>query len=109
VVIRNKIVDTYIGISYADDPQKAVEVIRQVLADEEEVAKTPQPLVGIDDFADSSINIGMRYWVPTIKYFETKYRINMSIHLALQQAAITIPFPQRDVHLITNEMGKIVS
>jgi len=99
----NKIVETSVGISYADDPQKAVEVIRQLLADENEVAKTPQPLVGIDDFADSSINIGMRYWVPTIKYFEIKYRINMAIHLALQQAAITIPFPQRDVHLITTE------
>lgn len=96
----NRIVETSVGISYENDPQKAVAIIRQVMADDKEVAGQPPPQVGIDSFADSAISIGMRYWVPTTKFFETKYRVNMAIHSALKDGNITIPFPQRDVHLI---------
>lgn len=96
----NRIVETSVGISYGNDPQKAVTIIRQVLANEKDVASQPQPQIGIDAFADSAISIGLRYWVPTIRFFETKFRVNMAIHTALQEGDINIPFPQRDVHLI---------
>lgn len=62
-----------------------------------------KPLVGIEDFADSSINIGIRFWVPTSHYFETRYRANAAIYDALQAANITIPFPQREVRILGEE------
>jgi len=96
----NRIVETSVGISYGDDPMKAVDLIREALANDQDVASQPHPQVGIDTFADSAISIGMRYWVPTVKFFETKYRVNMAIYKALEGGNITIPFPQRDVHLI---------
>ncbi len=96
----NKIVETSVGISYSDDPKKAVRVVEEVLKASVNVIQEPPPLVGVAEFADSAINIGMRYWVPTKKYFQISYRMNLAIHSALEEAGISIPFPQRDVHLI---------
>lgn len=96
----NKVVEAKIGISYHDDPQKAVEAIRSALAKFPQVASDPSPLVGIEEFADSAINIGLRYWVPTKQYFHTLYEVNLSVYQALTASRITIPFPQRDIHMI---------
>jgi small conductance mechanosensitive channel len=95
----NQIVESSVGISYGDDPEKAITIIRQVLANTGEVASEPPPQVGIAEFGDSSINIGLRYWIPTRKYFHLRYRINSAIFKGLGAANITIPFPQRDVHI----------
>lgn len=95
----NKIVEGTVGISYQDDPEKAAKVIQKALSSIDDICSEPPPQVGIEAFGDSSINLGMRYWVPTKKYFQTSYRGNMVVHKALQEANITIPFPQRDVHI----------
>jgi small conductance mechanosensitive channel len=95
----SKIVEGTVGISYQDDPEKAIEVIQEALKGLEGICNEPPPQVGIEAFGESSIDLGMRYWVPTKKYFQTLYRGNMAVHKALQEAGITIPFPQRDVHL----------
>ena len=54
-------------------------------------------------FGDSAIEIGLRYWVPTRHYFQTLYRVNLAVHRALRAAGVTIPFPQRDIHLVRRE------
>jgi len=95
----NKIVEGRVGISYHDDPENATEVIQKALASIDDICSEPPPQVGIEAFGDSSINLGMRYWVPTKKYFQTLHRGNMVVHKALQDAGITIPFPQRDVRI----------
>jgi small conductance mechanosensitive channel len=41
----------------------------------------------------------MRYWVPTKHYFQTLYQANLAVYNALEQAGITVPFPQRDIHM----------
>lgn len=97
---ENRIIETTVGISYGDDPERAIATLQQVLATFTEVCREPAPQVGIEAFADSSINIGLRCWVPTKQYYQTLYRVNLAIHKALAEAGITIPFPQRDVHLI---------
>jgi len=96
----NKIVETTVGISYDDDPDKAISVLKEVLADIPEISLEPPPQIGIAEFADSAINIGLRYWVPTKKYFQIQYQVNQTIHRSLATAGIHIPFPQRDVHLV---------
>jgi small conductance mechanosensitive channel len=97
---ENKVVEATVGIAYHEEPQKAIEAIEELLTQHADVCKTPPPQIGIEAFADSSINIGYRYWVPTKKYFQTMYQINLSVHQALTDAGITIPFPQRDVHMV---------
>lgn len=96
----NKIVEATVGISYQDDPERAVAVLHRALEQFEEVSRDPAPQIGIEAFADSSINIGLRYWVPTQKYYGLMYRVNLAIHKALGEAGITIPYPQRDVRLV---------
>lgn len=97
---ENRIIEASVGISYGEDPERAVGILQQVLAGFEEVRKEPSPQVGIEEFADSSINIGMRYWVPSKQYYQTLYKVNLGVHKALAEADINIPFPQRDVHFI---------
>jgi len=98
---ENKIVESVIGISYESDPEKAVEQIRQILGKFEDVQQKPRPQVGIQEFANSSINIGYRYWVPTVKYFQVSYKVNSAVYKALKEAGINIPFPQMDLHIIS--------
>lgn len=99
----NRIVEGSVGISYGDDPEEAVMIIQSALTEIEDICPEPTPQVGIAAFGESSIDLGMRYWVPTKKYFQTLYRGNMAVHKALAEAGITIPFPQRDVHITRNE------
>ena len=97
---KHLVVETSIGISYASDPDRAIELVQQALAENEAVADNPEPQVGIRKFADSAIEIGLRYWVPTRNYYRVQYQVNRTIFGSFQQAGIIIPFPQRDVHLI---------
>jgi len=100
---NNRIVESSVGISYQDDPEKAIEVIREALSKINDICSEPPPQIGIEAFGESSIDLGMRYWVPTKKYFQTLYRGNLVVHKALKEAQITIPFPQRDVNLTRSE------
>ena len=95
------IVEAVIGISYDSDPDRAIETIKKTLGQFEEIRKDPSPQVGIQTFADSSVNISFRYWVPTLKYFQTLYAVNLAVYKALQTADIKIPFPQRDVRIVS--------
>jgi len=94
-----KIVESSVGISYHNQPEQAIEVIVSALKGFEEITSTPMPQVGIEAFADSSINIAYRYWIPTDRYFEIQYQVNLAVLNALKEAKIEIPFPQREVIL----------
>jgi small conductance mechanosensitive channel len=102
---ENKVVETSIGISYDDDAQKAIDTIQKALQGIPAIVAEPAPQIGIEEFADSSVNIGMRYWVPTKQYFQTLYQTNQAVYIALQQAGITIPFPQRDIHMLSGNQS----
>jgi small conductance mechanosensitive channel len=95
-----KVVDAVVGIDYAADPEQAIACISAAIQKVENIAAGRKPDVGIDEFADSSINIGYRVWVPTQSYHKIRYKINLAIYHALKDSKINIPFPQRDVHLI---------
>ena len=92
-----------IGIAYNSDPDKSIEVIKEALESTDKVSKERAPLVGIEDFGDSCIKIGIRFWAPTAHYFETRYRANVVIFHALKTAGIAIPFPQREIRILNEE------
>ena len=97
----NKLVDGVVGIGYDSDPEKAIQIVRQTLRQFNDVTQRPPAQIGIKDFGDSAINVSFRYWIPTAKYFQTSYAVNLAIFKALQSANISIPFPQRDVHIVS--------
>jgi len=96
----NKVVEGSIGIAYSADPELAVTLIQDCLQAEENVSRETPAQVGIEAFADSSINIGYRYWVKTDVYYQTAYRVNMAVFKAFQENNVAIPFPQREVRIL---------
>ena len=101
-----RIVESTVGIDYGDDPEKAIAIIREVLAGFEALSQENVPLVGIEKFGDFSIDIGVRYWAPTRKYFDTQYRVNLALYKAVREAGITIPYPRRDLYMIPSGDAK---
>lgn len=101
----NKVVEGVIGISYDSNPDQAIEIVRGVLAKYEQIVQEPAPQVGVQEFADSSVNIAFRYWVPTKQFFQTSYAVNLDVFKAFNEANITIPFPQRDLHIVSQPTG----
>ncbi len=95
-----KIVEGVIGIGYDSPSEKAIQTLAQTLQGFAEVAREPKPQIGIQGFGDSSVNIGYRYWVPTARYFQTLYAVNLALYKALTNAGISIPFPQREIRIL---------
>lgn len=97
---RKRRIDMVIGVSYDDDIEKAQNVLEEILAEREEVLDDPTPMVRLHEFGDSSINFIVRPWVNTADYWETFWALNKEIKIRFDAEGISIPFPQRDVHLI---------
>jgi len=98
-----RIVEGSVGVAYDSDVQNAIEVIKSTLISNDKVSKESEAIVGIEKFNDSSVDIGYRYWAPTKLFFKTQYKVNLSILQALNDANITIPFPQREIRLLGEE------
>jgi small conductance mechanosensitive channel len=98
---EKRIVEEIVGISYDSDPEKAIQIIKEALNEFREIPKEPSPQVGIQKFGDSSIDIGLRYWIPSQKYFKILYQVNLAVYKQLKARDIEIPFPQRDVHIVS--------
>ena len=92
-------VDMVIGISYEDDLRTAKNIIENVLASDERILKDPSPTVAVSALADSSVNFVVRPWVNAADYWNVYFDMTAKIKLALDENDITIPFPQRDVHI----------
>jgi small conductance mechanosensitive channel len=91
--------DLVFGISYGDDVLKAKKIFEQVLANEPRILPEPAPLIAVAELADSSVNFNIRPWVKTEEYWDIKWALIEQTKIALDEAGISIPFPQRDVHL----------
>jgi small conductance mechanosensitive channel len=98
---ERRIVEEVVGISYDSDPEKAIRIIKEALGEFQEISTEPPPRVGIQQFGDSSINIGLRYWIPTREYFKTLYQVNLAVYKQLKARDIQIPYPQRDIHIVS--------
>ena len=92
-------VDMVIGVSYEDDLKKAKQVIEKVLAGDERILEDPAPTVAVSELADSSVNFVVRPWVKSADYWGVYFDTTQKVKLALDENDITIPFPQRDIHV----------
>jgi small conductance mechanosensitive channel len=91
--------DMVFGISYSDDIDKAKEVFAEVLAEDERCFKDPAPKIAVSELGDSSVNFIVRPWVKSDDYWPVYWDMQEMMKKRLEAAGITIPFPQRDVHL----------
>jgi small conductance mechanosensitive channel len=103
---KYRIVESSIGISYDSDAEKAITIIRSVIEGIENVSKETQAIIGIEKFGDSAVEIGVRYWVPTRNFFKIQYEANMAIYKALREAKITIPYPQREIRMVSQQTSE---
>ncbi|MCB9882257.1 MAG: mechanosensitive ion channel [Planctomycetes bacterium] len=92
-------IDLVFGIGYTDDIQKAKDVLRRVIENESRVLKDPEPTIVVGNLGESSVDLYCRPWVKPTEYFGTKCALLEAVKLAFDEAGISIPFPQRDVHL----------
>jgi len=104
--IQNRRIDLVFGISYEDDMKKAKDALMKVLASDERVLKDPAPLVAVSELADSSVNLVCRPWVKPGDYWAVYFDTTEKGKVALEKEGITIPFPQRDVHVYEEKAGK---
>jgi small conductance mechanosensitive channel len=92
-------VDLVIGIAYESDIPKAKEVLSKVMSDHQLVLSEPQSTVAVSELADSSVNLVVRPWCKASDYWQVYFDITEQAKVNLEDNGITIPFPQRDVHL----------
>jgi len=92
-------VDMVFGIGYDDDIKLAKDTLVQILTADPRVLKDPAPTVAVSELGDSSVNFVARPWVKTADYWGVFFDITEKVKLTFDEKGISIPFPQRDVHL----------
>lgn len=99
-VEEDRRVDMTFGISYDDDVLKAKEVIRQLIINDERLLEEARGHeIYVSAHADSSINLLVRVWCPSDKFWPVYFGMHENVKLAFDKEGITIPYPQRDVHM----------
>jgi len=96
-------IDMVFGIGYDDDIRKAKEIMQSILDADERVFKDPAALIAVAELADSSVNFAVRPWVKAGDYWAVKFDVTEKIKLAFDEAGISIPYPQMDLHINKSE------
>lgn len=96
-------VDMVFGIGYADDIDAAREVFTNILLNDPRVLKTPEITVKLHTLNESSVDFIVRPWVKTEDYWDVYWDVTEQVKKQLDNANISIPFPQRDVHIYKHE------
>ena len=92
--------DVPVGIAYEDDIEKAMALLLDHLQQDSRVMSEPAPQVLVTGLGESSVDLSLRCWTQRTDFWTLKFELNKNTKLWLDTAGISIPFPQRDVHLI---------
>ncbi len=92
-------VDMVAGVGYGDDLDLVRKTLEEILDADPRVLKTPAPTIAVSELGDSSVNFVVRPWVKTSEYWDVWFAIHEAIKKNFDAKGITIPFPQRDLHL----------
>ncbi|UII32526.1 mechanosensitive ion channel [Fulvivirga ulvae] len=95
----NRRVDLVFGIGYGDDIKKAKEILENMVKNDERVLSEPEPTVTVASLGDSSVNFNVRPWVNRADYWSLYWDFQERVKLEFDKNGISIPFPQRDVHI----------
>ena len=95
--------DIAVGIGYDDDIDGAMALLKGLLTGDDRVLDDPEPLVVVQELGDSAVIINLRAWTRSGDYGATVWDLNKEIITELQATGYSIPFPQRDVHIVSGE------
>ncbi|WP_026914164.1 mechanosensitive ion channel family protein [Christiangramia portivictoriae] len=87
------------GISYDDDIKKAKEVLTNMVMEQEKILKDPAPQIIVSELGDSSVNFSVRYFAELPDFWDLHWYMIEEGKIRLEEAGMTIPYPQRDVYL----------
>ncbi len=92
-------IDLVFGIGYQDDLKLTRNVLEGIVKADERILKDPAPEIGVLELGESSVNFFVRPWVNAGDYWSVKCDLLEKVKLTFDNEGISIPFPQRDVHL----------
>ena len=96
--------DIKVGISYNSDVKLAKDLLLKLGENDPDTLREEgkAPMAAVEELADSSVNMLLRVWTQTDKYWDVKFRLTEAVKFAFDEAGIEIPFNQLDVHLINS-------
>jgi small conductance mechanosensitive channel len=97
---ENRRIDLVVGVSYGDDLGQAMKILNDVIAKDSRVLAEPAATVAVAELGDSSVNFVVRPWVKGTDYWPTRFALVRDIKEQLEAGGCSIPFPQRDIHVI---------
>jgi len=100
-------VDLVIGIGYDDNIGEAKQLIEGIIAKNSLILTDPAPTIMVLELGDNCINIAVRPWVQTGDYWGVRADLLQTIKETFDEQGISIPYPQRDVHIIQSQVNKI--
>lgn len=92
-------VDLTIGISYDANIKEAKDILLKVMQSNPKSLKSPEPSVNVSELGDNSVNLAVRPWCDPADYWDVYFETLEQGKIALDEANIGIPYPQRDVHI----------
>lgn len=98
-------IDLVVGVGYDDDLNVAISTIRRVLQADDRILADPEPQVAVSEMADSSVNLVVRPWVMASDYWGARFDLTKALKEEIEAAGLSIPYPQRDVHLFQQKAG----
>jgi len=97
-------VDLLFGIGYSSSIQKAIEVIMALIEEDKRKLSDPPPQIAVSELADSSVNLIVRPWVKSEDYWPVYFDLTRKVKESFDEKGIEIPFPQRTVHLVSEDL-----
>ncbi len=97
--LPTRLVDLSFGVDYADDLDKGMETLLAVAGDDKRVLPDPAPIVFVDQLGDSAVVLRLRVWASNPEYWDVRRALTKAGKAALEAAGLSIPFPQRDLHI----------
>jgi small conductance mechanosensitive channel len=98
-------VDFVFGIGYGDDIDKARAIIKEIIDQDERVMKEPEPVIVVSELGDSSVNFTVRAWTTVGDYWSFYFDTVENVKKQFDAQGVSIPFPQRDVHIYEHKEG----
>lgn len=95
-------IDFSFGIGYADDIKKAKQILNNIIKNDQRVLTEPSPMVAVGELAESSVNLTTRVWCKAENYWDIYFDMFENVKNEFDANGVSIPFPQRDVHLFNN-------
>jgi small conductance mechanosensitive channel len=101
-VLGQRRMDLVFGVSYDANIDQVKQIMAEEIQKESRFLKDPTPTIGLLELADSSVNFAVRPWVKADDYWGVFFEFQEQVKKRLDAEGISIPFPQRDVHIFQN-------